>query len=56
LVVITSPATGEDWPLGGENIGVEIPGATYRETQTIVADILSRMFESFSPEVPNQVV
>jgi hypothetical protein len=29
LVIVTSPATGEDRPLGRENIGVEIPGATY---------------------------
>jgi len=29
LVTVTSPATGENWSLGSENIGVEIPGASY---------------------------
>jgi hypothetical protein len=42
--------------LGSENISVEIPQVRHiRGTQNIVADTLSRTFESSSPEVLNQV-
>jgi len=29
LGIVTFPASGEDWSLGSENIGFEIPGASY---------------------------